>query len=221
MTEEKRLVRSFGRIKSRKLSNHKQDLYENLLPKYLFDEGDKGFLNDKELVLEVGFGFGDFTFELAKNNPNNNIIAGETHINGIVNLLSKLEVEPLENLRVFKDDIRLLIEKLPENIFSKIYILFPDPWPKAKHYKRRLINKEFVDLISSKMKKGGKLIIATDHDSYKEWIMSVMVDRGDFNWEASKQEDWEKFPSDWVITKYQKKAEREGRTSVILNFSKS
>jgi tRNA (guanine-N7-)-methyltransferase len=217
MTKE-RLIRSFGRIKSRKLSDHRQDLYDNLLRKYEFDLKNKDFLTKKPLILEVGFGFGDFTFEFAKNNQEANLIAGETHINGIVNLLSKLEVEPLDNVKIYEPDIRLLLEELDDNIFDKIYILFPDPWPKSKHYKRRLINNVFIDMLSKKIKKNGKLIIATDHDSYKEWIMSVMINREDFLWNASKASDWKTFPDDWICTKYQHKALREGRDSIYLEF---
>lgn len=214
-------VRSFGRIKSRKLSDHKQNIFSNSLQKYLLDEErDAAFLNHKNLVLEIGFGFGDFTFEFAKNNSDVNLIACETHINGIVNLLGKLDAEPLENIRIYKEDARILIQNLPDNIFDKVHILFPDPWPKFKHYKRRLINSEFLDLLSKKIKKSGKLIIATDHNSYKEWILNATISRSDFFWIAQKPQDWEEFPQDWTYTKYQKKAAREGRESAYLEFHK-
>ncbi len=217
-SKEVPLIRSFGRIKSRKLSSYKQDLFDNLLPKYKFDEKDNNFIKQKELFLEIGFGFGDFTFQLAKNNPDINIIAGETHINGVVNLLSKLEEEPLNNIKIFKCDIRILLEELEDNIFDKIYILFPDPWPKSKHFKRRLINDSFLDILNKKIKNSGKLIIATDHDSYKEWIMSAIIKREDFIWSANSKDDWQNFPLDWTYTKYQNKAQKEGRTSVYLEF---
>jgi tRNA (guanine-N7-)-methyltransferase len=215
------LIRSFGRIKSRKLSNNKQDLYDNLLPKYELTKEDSSFIKDKKLFLEIGFGFGDFTFEFVKNNPDVNLIAGETHINGIINLLAKLDREPMNNVKIVKTDIRFLLEEIEDNIFDQIYILFPDPWPKVKHHKRRLINKVFINLLSKKIKSGGKLIIATDHDSYKEWIMSVMNDDNNFVWNTKSQDDWQIFPKDWIITKYQKKAKREGRESIYLEFQNS
>lgn len=213
-------VRSFGRVKSRKLGVRQNDLLQNLLPSYEFLNShlDQKFLQNQNLTLEVGFGFGDFTFELARNNPNANILAGETHLNGIINLLGKLEQNPLSNIKIFKSDIRLLLSELPDKIFSQIYILFPDPWPKAKHYKRRLINTQFLNLLSKKIKNSGKLIIATDHDSYKVWIMNAMVLQSDFIWTAKEPSDWQNFPNDWVVTKYQKKAAIEGRKSVYLEF---
>lgn len=219
MSLEKPFIRSFGRIKSRKLSDHKKDLYDNLLPKYEFNKQETEFLAGKKLILEIGFGFGDFTFELAKNNADSHIIAGETHVNGIVNLLAKLEQNPLKNIRIFKSDIRILLNELNDKIFDQIYVLFPDPWPKAKHYKRRLINHDFIDLLSKKIKNSGKLIITTDHDSYKEWIMNIMISRNDFEWNANKQADWQTFPPNWTYTKYQKKAEKENRISVYLEFA--
>lgn len=224
LPQKKRLIRSFGRIKSRKLGALQADLYQNLLPDYEFtlaevDQADfKQFINNPKLALEIGFGFGDFTFNFIKNNPETNLLACETHINGIAALLQKLEIVPLNNVKIFKSDARLLLEKLENNIFDQIYILFPDPWPKSKHYKRRIINTDFVNLLSTKIKPSGKLIIATDHESYRNWIMEVMVQRQDFIMENISQDNWHNFPDNWVETKYQKKAMREGRTSVYLEF---
>jgi tRNA (guanine-N7-)-methyltransferase len=133
----------------------------------------------------------------------------------VVNLLAKLEQEPLTNIKISLEDSRLLLANFPEKFFDEIYILFPDPWPKAKHFKRRLLTTEFFDkTLSPKIKTGGKLIIATDHDSYKTWILSE-----EFSWDAKSKKDWQTFPDDWVKTKYQKKAEIEGRTPVIFNLT--
>lgn len=253
---ENKLIRSFGRIKSRKLSDRKNLLLEEVLPKYEiaksfvtpdfvmpfsnellkpslknrvdqnaehFETGD--FYDTKsnlrtynKTCLEIGFGFGDFLFSHAKNNPDSLFIGAEPHLNGIVNLLSKLEIEPLKNIRIFKEDIRILLEKLPQEFFDEIYILFPDPWPKSKHFKRRLINCNFLDFLSQKIKKNGKLIIATDHDSYKTWILSAIIENKNFSWLAESKKDWQNFPNWWIETKYQKKAALEGRQSVIFNL---
>ena len=242
---KERLIRSFGRIKSRKLSDHKSFLLENLLPLYeiksdviLADKlwtpqqvrGDnRGWFchpalvagSIKKLSLEIGFGFGDFLFEKAKNNPDTFFIGSEPHLNGIVNLLSKLEKESLPNLKISQQDVRILTKDFPAEIFDEIYILFPDPWPKLKHFKRRLINAEFLDFLSTKIKSRGKLIIATDHDSYKTWILSVILKNKNFEWLAQSKKDWQIFPGDWTITKYQKKAALEGRVSVIFNLIKN
>jgi tRNA (guanine-N7-)-methyltransferase len=214
------LIRSFGRIKSRKLSDHKNHLLENLLPNYQVNQP---LAEKDELInsLEIGFGFGDFLFENAKNNSQKQCFGFEPHLNGVVNLLAKLEDEPLKNLQISTQDVRPALEKFPDNFFSEIYILFPDPWPKAKHFKRRLINKSFLDkILSPKMKKGGKLVIATDHDSYKIWILNELLSSEKFSWNANSKKDWQIFPANWTVTKYQKKAAKEGRVSVIFTSTK-
>jgi tRNA (guanine-N7-)-methyltransferase len=216
---EERLIRSFGRIKSRKFSDHKNFLLQNLLPLYQFFPDQKNFDLTKENFLEIGFGFGDFLFEKAKKNPDILFFASEPHLNGVVNLLSKLEKEPLKNLKISTQDIRTLFDHFPDKFFDEVFILFPDPWPKAKHFKRRLISQEFLDkILSVKIKTSGKLTIATDHDSYKTWILSVILRSKNFSWLATSKKDWQNFPDDWVTTKYQRKALNEGRMPIILNL---
>ena len=216
--EDGRIIRSFGRIKSRKLSDHKNSLIEDLLPSYSI-QSISAIDGSKKKILEIGFGFGDFTFEKTKNNPESLIFASEPHINGVVNLLAKLEKEPMPNIKISFCDIRILLKDFPDNFFDEVYILFPDPWPKSKHFKRRLINVEFLDkILSPKMKSGSNLIIATDHDSYKIWILAEILRCKSFFWSAESKKDWQIFPKDWVVTKYQKKAANEGRTSVIFKL---
>lgn len=215
-SQNNRLIRSFGRIKSRKLSDHKNSLLKDLLPNYeLSQKADSGAKN----ILEIGYGFGDFLFEKSKKNPDKNFFGCEPHLNGVVNLLAKLEKDPLKNLKISREDVRIFLKNFPEKFFDQIYILFPDPWPKSKHFKRRLITAEFLDeSLSSKMKNGAKLTIATDHDSYKTWILSEISRSEKFFWSVKSKKDWQIFPEDWIETKYQKKAKTEGRTSVIFNL---
>jgi tRNA (guanine-N7-)-methyltransferase len=219
---EDRLIRSFGRIKSRKLSDNKNFLLEDILPQYeALDHNVIAKKNYNKICLEIGFGFGDFLFEKAKNNPDTFFLGSEPHLNGVVNLLSKLQKEPLQNIKISKEDIRILLTDFPSEFFDEIYILFPDPWPKLKHFKRRLINTNFLDFLSQKIKSQGKLIIATDHDSYKTWILSAISENKNFKWLAQSKKDWQKFPDWWIETKYQKKAALEGRASVIFNLIKN
>ncbi len=229
MNEEKKLIRSYGRIKSRKLSQHKKDLLSNDVLAYEIDDNILWQAQDSEWraqhkitknILEIGFGFGDFTYAKAKANPQSLIFGCEPHINGVVNLLNKLEQEPLSNIRISRQDVRILLEKFPQNFFDEVYILFPDPWPKSKHFKRRLINVEFLDeVLCDKMKSNGKLTIATDHDSYKTWILSHILRSKKFTWTAESKKDWQNFPDDWIVTKYQRKALEEGRTPVIFQLT--
>ncbi len=219
-TEKSRLIRSFGRIKSRKLSDHKKNLLENFLPKYNIKIEDLAKISSRfeKKSFEIGFGFGDFLYQKAAKNPNQLFFGCEPHLNGVVAVLDNIEREPLENIRISTQDARILLEKFPDNFFDEFYILFPDPWPKIKHFKRRLINVEFLDFIASKMRKGAKLTIATDHDSYKTWILAEILKSKKFSWKCSSKQDWQVFPSDWIETKYQKKALQEGRVSVIFEL---
>ncbi|MFT6258389.1 MAG: tRNA (guanine-N7-)-methyltransferase [Rickettsiales bacterium] len=213
-------VRSFGRVRARKLSPHKKDLFANLLLKYKIEDSGLSDLkpDSKPIYLEIGFGFGDFLYENAKNNPDIFFIGCEPHVNGVVNVLAKLEIEPLDNLKIYVGDSRILLQSAPDQLFDKIYILNPDPWPKSKHFKRRLINVEILELLHLKIKQSEKLIIATDSDSYKSWVMSQYFLSGLWEWTAISKADWEIFPDGWVKTKYQKKAEIAGRTNVFLEF---
>lgn len=220
-----KLVRSFGRVKSRRLSDHKKLLLADLLPKYeiVLEQLDELLLGAKcyqQIYLEIGFGFGDFLFANSRSNPDTLYLGGETHLNGIVNLLTKLEQEPLANIKVFKSDVRLLLAKIANSILDKVYILFPDPWPKSKHYKRRLISADFIALLAKKMKNSAELVIASDHDLYQKWIINQMLKSPDFLCLNESELDWQIFPEGWVKTKYQKKAEVEGRKSICLRFKK-
>lgn len=221
--QEQKLVRSFGRIKSRKLSDKKQDLLQNSYPKFSINSDKNHKISDyknyNKRSFEIGFGFGDFMFEKAKDNPAQLFFGAEPHINGVVNVLAKIEDSNIDNVRISMDDARILLEKFEDGFFDEFYILFPDPWPKAKHFKRRIITAKFLDdIVAKKLKKGGKLTIATDHDSYKAWICSEILKSDNFLWQCESKKDWQNFPDDWVITKYQKKALQEGRVSVIYNL---
>jgi len=215
-----RLIRSYGRTKSRKLSDHKNKLLKNSFHQYAISDDDFSLNNSyKKYSFEIGFGFGDFLFEKAASTPDQLFFGCEPHLNGVVNILAKLENNPIKNIKISRNDAREILQKFSDGFFDEIYILFPDPWPKAKHFKRRLIDVDFLDnLLAKKIKSGGKLIIATDHASYKTWILSEALKSQKFTWSATSKKDWQIFPADWIETKYQKKAEIEGRVSVIFNL---
>jgi tRNA (guanine-N7-)-methyltransferase len=216
---ENKLIRSFGRIKSRKLSDHKNFLLENKFSQYQITNFSP---NNSANHLEIGCGFGDFIFNKALQNTNINYYGFEPHINGIVHLLGMLDEKPLNNIFFTNQDIRLLNNNIPDGFFEQIYILFPDPWPKSKHYKRRLITADFFDnFLARILKNHGKIIIATDHDDYKTWILHHILRSQKFTWLATDKNSWQNFPTDWVETKYQKKAIAEGRTSIILEIQKN
>lgn len=218
-----KLIRSFGRIKSRKLSNPKKDLLDNFLQHHLLNNDLKGFQNQKkqENILEIGFGFGDFLCNFAQKNPQKNFFGFEPHINGVVNLLNLIKENNIKNIKISTSDIRQQIDIFPNNFFDEVYLLFPDPWPKNKHFKRRLITNKFLDeIISPKVKDSAKITIATDHDDYKTWILANILNCQNFVWTAQSKADWQNFPKDWIFTKYQKKALNEKRSAVLFELLK-
>ncbi|MDR2268838.1 MAG: tRNA (guanine(46)-N(7))-methyltransferase TrmB, partial [Rickettsiales bacterium] len=170
------LIRTFGRTKQRTLSARQQWLIDNLLPHLIPIRGELSRSDLGGAILEIGFGTGEHVIELAEQNPDKIIIGAEPFINGVASLLSKIvdennEIKPeFKNIRIFPDDVRKLLSDM-NTAFDEIYILHPDPWPKARHEKRRLINREFLKTLSFLISKNGKIIIGTDHTDYYNWIL--------------------------------------------------
>lgn len=150
------------------MSARQQWLIDNLLPTMA--------PTDTADILEIGFGAGEHLIELAITNPNKIIIGAEPFINGVASLLAKITdtnnnvLPEYKNIRIFPDDVRNLISRIKCRV-SQIYILHPDPWPKARHEKRRLLNSDFLKTLSSFISKDGKILIGTDHTDYYEWIL--------------------------------------------------
>jgi tRNA (guanine-N7-)-methyltransferase len=182
---EKQEIRSFGRVHGKRLSARQQWLADNLLPELSPDKCDLDILSKSVLILEIGFGSGEHLLRLAKENPDSLVIGAEPFMNGVASLLSQISADEIGenkkeivkpeygNIRVWPDDVRkLLFRPLFSSLrFSKIYILHPDPWPKKRHEKRRLLCSEFLNLLAERLKPGGKIIIGTDHLEYYDWIV--------------------------------------------------
>ena len=174
------LLRTFGRRHGKKLSARKQWLMENLLPQIMPEPDVYG---TKPPILEIGFGNGEHLRDLAINTPDSIIIGAEPFANGVAALLSAITNESdntlingYKNIRIFPDDVRLLLndDKFKNIKFSQIWILHPDPWPKAKHEKRLLLNSDFLNLLSKFLGDDGKIIIGTDHWAYYDWIIEQL-----------------------------------------------
>ena len=171
---ENQEIRTFGRIHGKRLSARQQSLVDNLLPKLAPIETDKS-----ETILEIGFGGGEHLLELAAENQDKIIIGAEPFINGVASLLSKItdeknNIKPeYKNIRIWPDDVRKLINNTNFK-FMQIWVLHPDPWPKAKHEKRRLLNVDFLNLMQTHLSPEGQIIIGTDHYEYYDWIIEQL-----------------------------------------------
>jgi len=217
MTEFK-FIRSFGRVKSRSLSTNKIDLFNNILPQYHLNLDKIRQYN--KINLEIGFGSGDFIFQNAKNNPDQLFIGSEVYINSITKLLTNLKKDPLNNIRIYQDDVRFLLEQLPKACLEQIFILFPDPWPKKRHHNRRIINHNLLQILNYITKPQGKLLIATDHPSYQEFLLNFLPKNQFFTLDANFYQNPHLEPDFWVKTKYQEKAIKEGRDSMFFNLTR-
>lgn len=229
----------FGRRMGRRIRKAKTTLLDAFLPQVKLDTN-KSFnklfnQNFDKIYLEIGFGNGEHLAGQAFKNPSIGFIGAEVFKNGVANLLSlitgikegsdlpdtiSLTEDRVDNIRVFDDDVRLLFKYIPDNSIDKLFVLFPDPWPKKRHADRRFINPTNLKEIHRILKKDGILRVATDHKVYKGWALKQTIGSGLFNWTAKTSNDWRKEPSDWVQTKYQRKAIREGRKAVFLDFVK-
>ncbi|MGI5845712.1 MAG: tRNA (guanine(46)-N(7))-methyltransferase TrmB [Alphaproteobacteria bacterium] len=171
---EKQDIRTFGRIHGKRLSARQQYLIDNLLPTLI-----PLFKDNSEKILEIGFGAGEHLLKLASENPDKIIIGAEPFINGVASLLSKITDNnnninsEFNNIRIWPDDVRKLINN-NDFKFQQIWILHPDPWPKARHEKRRLLSSAFLNLLSARLESNGKIIIGTDHYEYYDWIIEQL-----------------------------------------------
>ena len=162
--------------------------------------------NHEKVILEIGFGNGDNTTFLASQNPSALIIAAEVYLSGIGSLLASISEHSFTNIKIFDKDVRELLLQVDQEIFDEVYIICPDPWPKARHHKRRLVQHEFLKLLAKVLKKNGTVYISTDWDNYAE-SMQEEIERTKDDFEFKKISN-EGMP----VTRFQKRAMNEGRS---------
>ena len=162
--------------------------------------------NHEKVILEIGFGNGENTTFLASQNPNALIIAAEVYLSGIGSLLASISEYSFTNIKIFDKDVRELLLQVDQEIFDEVYIICPDPWPKARHHKRRLVQHEFLKLLAKVLKKNGTVYISTDWDNYAE-SMQEEIERTKDDFEFKKISN-EGMP----VTRFQKRAMNEGRS---------
>ncbi len=172
----------------------------------------------REVWLEIGFGSGEHMIEQAKASPDVGLIGCEPFLNGVAAALSGIEREKLMNVRLRRGDAQALVEAAPDAFFSRVFILYPDPWPKRRHHKRRVVSDAMVEALARILKRGGELRFATDIDDYAGWTLRRFLASPHFRWTASRAADWRTPWPEWRPTRYEAKARRAGRGSVYLTF---
>jgi tRNA (guanine-N7-)-methyltransferase len=215
----------YGRSKGKALRKRQSELLAHLLPKLACDLkaplASTGALfgsEQRENWLEIGFGGGEHLAELAKSRPDVGFIGCEPFVNGMAKLLAKIDQTRLTNIRLHLGDALEAIAWLPDASLDRVYLLYPDPWPKRRHRKRRFVSHENLSQLARVMNRGAELRFATDIDDYAGWTLARIRERDDFLWKAAAAADWLIPWEGWTQTKYESKAMAAGRRPVYLTF---
>ena len=202
--------RLYGRRQGHKLRAGQAALVEDLLPAISVPDGPLSsqilFGDDRPLHLEIGFGSGEHMAYRADILPDHGFIGCEPFLNGVVGALGHIREQNLPNIRLHMGDALDVLGRLPDASLRFVYLLHPDPWPKARHAKRRMMNAGPIDRIAAKLQPGGEFRFGTDHPVYCRWAMMIMRQRKDFQWLAEKPADFLTRPGGWPETRYEAKA---------------
>ena len=227
MTEDRRRT-LHGRRRGKKQRAGQEGLLGTLLPRLALalpaEEGAKldlaktfgGTLPSGGVWLEVGFGAGEHLVWQAETHPTVGVIGCEPYINGVAKCLAHIERAGVGNIRLFTDDAMLVMNSLPEGSLGRAFVLFPDPWPKSRHHKRRFVQRDNLDVLARLMKPGAELRLATDDPSYLPWMVEHACTHPAFAWLAERPQDWRTRPDDWPQTRYEQK--RIAGTPVFLRL---
>jgi tRNA (guanine-N7-)-methyltransferase len=204
-------------------------LYEELLPTVWLDPDPKKIPVDLKMLfpnpvskvwLEIGFGGGEHLAEQAEKNPDVGIIGCEPFVNGVASLMKHLDAKGVTNVRVYDDDVRHLLKLMAPESLARIFILFPDPWPKLRHHRRRIVKDKTISQFARLLKNKGELRFASDHQGYVSWALRHLLQNDDLSWTACRPDDWRVAPPDWVATRYEQKAKAKGNASTYLRFER-
>jgi tRNA (guanine-N7-)-methyltransferase len=217
ITETRRRPLLFGRRKGPKSSARQERLREALLPEIALllkagcDPRTYFSCSVREVWLEVGFGGGEHLIWQARQNPHVGLIGAEPYGAGVAKLLSQIDDvrnagETISNVRIHEGDARDIIQALPRESLGRVFILFPDPWPKTRHHKRRFIQEDMLDALARVMRKDAEFRFATDDAGYLRWTLERLVAHKQFVWTAERAKDWTTRPPDWPQTRYEAKA---------------
>ncbi len=215
--------RLYGRSRGKALRAGQERLLAEALPLFSIAPealaAGRGFAAPlREVWLEIGFGAGEHLIEQAKANPDVEVVGCEPFLNGVVATLAGIKREQLSNVRLRRGDAQSLIEAAPDAFFSRVFMLYPDPWPKRRHHKRRVVAVGMIEAMARVMRSGAELRFATDIDDYAGWTLTRFLASPHFRWAATRSDDWRRPWPQWRPTRYEAKARSEGRGSVYLTF---
>jgi tRNA (guanine-N7-)-methyltransferase len=219
---QRKILRSYGRTHGRAYGVRQRTMLEEHLSRYRLHLPEQGMLDipSGRTRLEIGFGNGEHMVHQAGRFPDTLFLGAEPYLNGVANCIYALEQAGRQNVCVFPSDVHLLLDALPDSCLTQVDILFPDPWPKRAHHKRRLVNAVLLAKLARVMQTGAVLQMATDHADYAAHMLEQMALSHDFQWTARSCHDWQTPCEGWTPTRYQHKAIEEDRPAVFLHYER-
>ena len=218
------LNRLYGRSSGHKLRKSQQELIERLLPQIeVPGDGEitatRLFGEDRPLHFEIGFGSGEHLADRADMLPDHGFIGAEPFVNGVATALGHIRDKHLANVRLWRGDALEVLQRIPDGSLSFLYLLHPDPWPKSRHAKRRMVSDRPVELFAAKLKRNGEFRLATDDSTYLNWSLMIMQRHmAEFEWMAERPRDFLEPSGGWIETRYGAKARRQGRRPYYLRY---
>ena len=218
----------YGRRTGHRLRPGRRRLLDELLPKLqvclpadrALDPASLFAHHPERFWLEIGFGGGEHLAAQAEAHPEVGVLGCEPFVGGVARLLSLIAARGLRNVRLLTDDARLLMRALPDGCLERIFVLFPDPWPKTRHHKRRIVNAASAAEFARLLQPGGELRLATDDMNYARAMLLVLRARPELRWQARRAPGWRNRPPDGPMTRYEAKALADGRPCVYLRFAR-
>ncbi|MCE3230643.1 MAG: hypothetical protein K0R52_571 [Alphaproteobacteria bacterium] len=218
----------WGRRQSRPLKENQRQALADLWPWVSLALPEQSMINlpdlfplpMEDLWVEIGFGGGEHLATQAALHPTVGFVGCEPFVNGVASLMVRIQEQSLRNIRILKDDARLLLARLPDQSIGRIFVLFPDPWPKKRHHKRRMIQHATVDTFARILKPGGFLHMATDDAAYAVWMQDIMAQHREFKLDLGERTSITERPLDWPLTRYEQKGIAQGRAPVYLAYRK-
>lgn len=218
--------RFYGRRRGHRLGTRQRERLERVLDRFGIPADGRAldlshlFPDGRDVWLEIGFGSGEHLAAQAAANPRVGLIGCEPYINGVASLARLIEERNLTNVQIFAEDARLLLPRIAAAALARVFLLFPDPWPKKRHHRRRFIQPASLDQLARILRDGAAFRFATDHAGYCRWTLHEVRAHGAFVWTARGPADWRQRPADWPPTRYEEKARILGKEPIFLRFAR-